>query len=105
MYAYTNLSFTEKQKEDAAKLYDLVVSNGVYSAIIREIPTSEIRQLVDGVKECAAAIYTYRNSVLGLLETVSQDYSNLNLDAAAIQEKLANGENVEFLKDILTKLG
>ena len=28
--AYTNLSFTEKQKEDYAKLYDLLEENGMY---------------------------------------------------------------------------
>ena len=36
--AYTNISFTEKQKEDVAKLYDLLDSNGVVNTIIAAIP-------------------------------------------------------------------
>jgi hypothetical protein len=29
MYAYTNINFTEKQKEDPAKLYDILLSSGL----------------------------------------------------------------------------
>ena len=51
------------------------------------------------------AIYTYRNSVLGILESISQDYSALNLDATEIQQKLADPDNMALLKQVLTKLG
>ena len=102
--AYTNLSFTDKQKEDPAKLFDLLESNGVVSAVTTLVEKEyvEVRKYI---KECADAIYTYRNSVLGLLESVSQDYSNLNLEASDIQQKLADPANMELLKDVLTKLG
>jgi hypothetical protein len=42
---------------------------------------------------------------MGILDNMGKDYSNLNFDATAIQEKLGNSENVEFLKEVLTKLG
>ena len=29
-YAYTNLSFTEKMKEDSFKLYDILMSTGIF---------------------------------------------------------------------------
>ena len=29
MYAYTNINFTEKQKEDPSKLYDMLISSGL----------------------------------------------------------------------------
>ena len=35
IYAYTNLGFTEKQKEDPAKLYDDMISSGFADAIIK----------------------------------------------------------------------
>lgn len=103
--AYTNLSFTEKQKEDVAKLYDLFDSNGLIDLIVNAIPKEEYDFIIDGINETVDAVYTYQNSVLGILESVSQDYSNLNLDAASIQQKLADPNNVALLKDILTKLG
>ena len=37
---YTNISFTEKQMEDPAKLYDLFVGNGLDIDILRAIPKS-----------------------------------------------------------------
>jgi len=43
--------------------------------------------------------------VLGILDTVSQDYSNLDLDATEIQKKLADKDNLALVRDVLTKLG
>lgn len=103
--AYTNLSFTEKQKEDYAKLYDLLEENGITKDLIGAIPEDEYAFLIDGINESIEAVYKYQNSVLGILETVSQDYSNLELDATKIQEKMANPDNLAMLKDVLTKLG
>jgi hypothetical protein len=42
---------------------------------------------------------------MGVLETVSTDYSNLNLDAQNIQRALGDSENLTLLKDVITKLG
>jgi hypothetical protein len=42
---------------------------------------------------------------MGILDTVSSDYNNLNLDASEIQKKIADPENMELLRNILTKLG
>lgn len=50
-------------------------------------------------------IYNYRNSVLGIMENVTADYSNLDLNASEIQAKLADPSNMELLKGILAKLG
>jgi hypothetical protein len=103
--AYTNLSFTEKQKEDVCKLYDLLESNGIIDKVINAIPKKEYDFLLDGINESIKAVYAYRNSVMGIMEIVSQDYSNLDLDATTISEKIQNPENLTLLKDVLTKLG
>lgn len=105
VFAYTNISFTEKQKEDLVKLYDLLESNNIFNTIIAEIPQTEYHAIVDGVEECANAVYTYKNSVLGLLDSISQDYSTLDFNAAEIQKKLSDPENMALLKDVLAKLG
>lgn len=102
---YTNISFTEKQKEDPTKLYDLLIGSGLFTQIHTAIPTNEISTLYKGVKESIEAVYNYRNSVLGILDTISADYSALNLDATEIQKKLADPNNLELLKAVMTKLG
>ena len=35
VYAYTNLSFTEKMKEDPFKLYDILIRTGIYNDIVK----------------------------------------------------------------------
>lgn len=105
IYAYTNLSFTDKQKEDIGKLYDLLDSNGVVTAIIEQIPEEEYSFVINGINETIEAVYKYQNSVLGILDSISQDYSNLELDATKIQNEIADPENLKLLKGIMTKLG
>lgn len=105
VFAYTNISFTDKQKEDPVKLYDIMESNGIFNTVIEAIPKVEYKSIIDGVEECAEAIYTYRNSILGLLDSITSDYNLMDLDITSLQSKLGNAENVEFLKEVLTKLG
>ena len=103
--AYTNLSFTEKQKEDYAKLYDLLEENGITKDLISAIPEDEYAFLIDGINESIEAVYKYQNSLLGILDSVAQDYSNLEFDASKIQQELADPQNLELLKGIMSRLG
>lgn len=103
--AYTNVSFTDKQKENVTKLYDAVVSTGFYNTVVEAIPDEEMNSLIGAIGDTIYAFYHYRNSVLGILENISNDYSNLNLDASVIQQKLADPENMELLRSVLSKLG
>ena len=105
LYNYTNLSFTDKQKEDPTKLYDMVISNGLVKEVVNAIPEEEYEELISGIAESVKSIYTYQNSVYGILDAVATDYSNLDLDATNIQKKLADPENMDLLKQVLTKLG
>ena len=104
VYAYTNLSFTEKMREDPFKLYDILVSTNIYSDIVNCMG-AELGEIMEATISTIENIYKYKNSVLGILENISADYSNLDLDASAIQAKLADPENMELLKGILDKLG
>ena len=105
IFNYADITFTEKQKEDPAKLYDILVSTGLAEKIINAIPEEEYCEVICGVKESIDAFYNYRNSVFGILDTISTDYSNLNLDATEIQKKLADPDNLSLVRDVLTKLG
>ena len=105
VYAYSNINFTEKQKSDPMKLYDLLSSNKLLNLIIGLVPESEFYYLTKVTHELATAIYTYRNSALGILDSIGRDYSNLNFDATEIQKKLADPENLTLLKNVVEKLG
>ena len=105
LMAYTNISFTEKQKEDIFKLYDLFMSAGLLDEISRTIPGEELSRIHSWAYEAIDNIYTYRNSAAGIMESIGRDYSNLELDADKIKNEMADPDNLTLLKDVLTKLG
>jgi hypothetical protein len=105
LYSYTNINFTDKQKEDPAKLYDALISSGLVTEVIRAIPEAEYHDIIRGVMDSISAVYTYRNSILGIMESISADYAGLNFDAEEIQQKIGDPNNMAFLKEVLSKLG
>ena len=105
VYAYTNLSFTEKMKEDPFKLYDILVSTGIFTDIVDVIREKDWKEIQENVWSTINNIYQYNNSVMGILDTLKEDYSSLDFDATTIQSKLADPENMQLLKDVLAKLG
>lgn len=102
---YTNITFTEKQLENPAKIYDLLNSNNVINNVIAAIPSNEYDEIRAGIEDTIKSIYQYQNSTLGILDTIGQDYSDLNLEADTINEKLSNPDNMKLLRDVLAKLG
>jgi hypothetical protein len=105
VYAYTNLSFTEKQKENPLKLYDLLINSGIFKNIINNISEDDWKEIQETIINVLDNIYKYKNSAVGILENITTDYSNLELDAKNIQSMLGDTENISLLRDILTKLG
>jgi hypothetical protein len=105
VYHYTNINFTEKQKEDPTKLYDLLEENGLIDAVINLIPHTEYATLYDGVVEISKNIYAYQTSVLGILDTVNRDYNNLKLDSEEIEETIKDPNSLRLVKNVIDKLG
>ena len=101
--AYTNINITEDA--DPAATYDILVSEGILKQVLDLVPASEYNFLSESIQCTVDAFYNYKTSALGILEAVSQDYSNLNFDASAIQEKIADPDNLTLLKDVMEKLG
>ena len=105
IYAYTNISFTAKQKEDPFKLYDLFISSGLFDEIVKCMSERDWCEIQDNVWHTIENVYKYKNSLMGILNTVVADYDNLNLDIATIQEQLADPNNIGFLKQVMEKMG
>ena len=106
MYAYTNLTFSAKQKENVFKLYDQLISSGLFEQIVSKIPNKEWESIQTALSTIITNIYTYKNSIAGILDILTtEDYTNLQLDATKIQKLLGDPENMEFLREVLTKLG
>lgn len=102
---YTNITFTEKQKDDLGKLYDLLVSSGLYEEIKNRIPKSEIEYIQENITKTIHSIYEYKNSVLGIIEAINNDYKNITFNAEKIQSILESGEGLETVREVLDNLG
>lgn len=105
VYAYTNLNFTPKQKENSFKLYDQLVSTGVFQQIRSCIFENDLKDIEDTIITTVENIYKYKNSAMGIFESITEEYGDLNLDATNIYQSLADPSNMEFLKNVLAKLG
>ena len=103
--AYTNITFTEAQLKDPAKLYDLLVMNCMTQFVEDNIPHTEFADINHLVAREAEHIEKYSNSFLGTLKRVQTDYSAAEMDANKLVSELENNENFELVKNILEKIG
>ena len=67
VYMYTNFNFTDKQKEDEAKLYDILRSNGIIEAVKNTIPDDEYQELNYYVNEMKEVKTKYKHSFASVL--------------------------------------
>lgn len=108
LYSYTNISFTEKQREDTPKLYDLVYANGLLDAVIAAIPDKEYSIIVTGVHDSIEAIYKYQNSVLGIVDALKGDMREIEgstLEVENMKKELLALADLPLVKEILPQLG
>lgn len=71
VYKYTNLSFSDKQRENEEEIYDILESNGVIDALIQASEDYEI--LREYVEEYIGRYENYQNTLYGVLSQVVND--------------------------------
>ena len=103
--AYTNITLTETQRKDLNKIYDGFCGSGFMWVFRAHMSDKEWGYIENSVWEILENMIKYRSSALGILDTVSQDYSTLDLDAVKIQQELNDPNNMGFLRNVLEKLG
>jgi len=105
IYHATNLSFTEKQKEDFTKTYDLIVESGLGAAIFMAIPRDMVSQLRCWLDECVKSIYDYSSSARGVLESLRSEYNNMDMNIEDLQKKIEDPETLALFKQVAGQLG
>jgi hypothetical protein len=82
VYMYTNLSFTEKQKENESKLYDTLKSNGFIDLLLKTISEDEYNELFTFMDTIVQDTLNYRNTAGAVLQSIINDLPK-NARAAA----------------------
>jgi len=70
VYLYTNITFTDKQREDESKLYDNLKSNGLMDEVIHSIPESEYNMLYQYLEEEAKKQMKIKRSFVGTVNSI-----------------------------------
>ncbi len=86
VYMYTNISFTEKQREDEFKLYDTLKSNGFYEQFFQVINEDEYNELFTQLNAIKDASSANRMSVGAVISQLIEDLPANAETAAKIVE-------------------
>lgn len=82
VYMYSNLEFTDEEKEDEYKLYNELESNEIINHVIAGMDEVEYQHLLDYLHIMQVNNEHYKSSVSALLQTVIHDLPK-NAEAAA----------------------
>ena len=102
---YTNISITDNMMANPTKIYDLLVMNHILDTVLEAIPEEEYNFLFDTAEDCATHITEYNNSIMGVLNSASQDYTKTSANFNKMLEDLDDPAKIGFVKEILEKLG
>lgn len=67
VYLYTNINFTDKQKEDESKLFDVLLTNGVIGSVIANMPKDEYDVLVSLLNQTIEKNEKYKTTFAGVV--------------------------------------
>ena len=93
IYMYTNINFTEKQKEDEHKLYDSLKSNGLIDAFIGQMNEFDYSELFNMLDDTKRELTEYKHSVSGIIQNIITD---LPKQAEAMQDIIDNFDKEKY---------
>ena len=97
VFLYSNISFTETQKEDRYKLYDILESNGVINEVVNAIPVQEFKSLMDSFDLEKKRVCRENRSSAGILNNIISKLPNKAQETADILKNI----NFEDMKDVV----
>ena len=96
--------YTDKQMEDIPHLYDILKLNRVFD-LLNYIPENELNELHNKIHNEAVNLDQYLNSLMGIMKTITTDYSNTEMKVDELTDKLNDPKAFETVKEILNKIG
>lgn len=73
VYLYSNIKFTDKQKEDEEKIFDTLVSSGLLNEILANMAEDEFNDLWTKMNDYMNAELKYTTTAAAVLKSVIQD--------------------------------
>lgn len=105
-YLFTDIEFTEEEKDNPKETYDKLHLADDYREIKKALQEVEsyytYRAIVaDTIKKLEA----YQTSAYGILDSLKKDYDNMNLDVEKLKNDIQDRKGIELVDKIVEKLG
>ena len=100
--AYTNIKLTDAQWENPLETYDLLDKNGILRVITE---ADDYYRVSNEIDIAAQELYKYKNSAMGVIDNIQNNYKNTSLDVDQILNKVSDPEVMNFLKELQEKMG
>lgn len=94
---YTNINFTEKQKEEPTKLYDVLKSNGIIDKVIMHMNEDEYNNLLNYINQEIESLHSYKNTIGSVIRDI---IDNLPIKAEEMQ-KIVDTFDPEKFQNVL----
>lgn len=93
LYLYTDINFTDKQREDENKIYDAIKSNGLLDAFLEAFGENEYNELFTMLEDTKNEILNYKHSTSALIQSLIND---LPKQAEAVQKIIDNFDKEKY---------
>lgn len=87
VYAFTNLIFSDEDRQDESKLYDELVSSGFMEAFLQHLDMKVYTEMQEDIENIIKLKTKYDLSIAGMIKTFVED---LPTNAEAIQQIIDN---------------
>ena len=101
---YTNITFTEKQKTDIFKTYDLIMSSGLLNLILHNIPDEEFNTVLTLFKDTLAANEKYIHSFTSIVSQFTEQIAS-KAEQLQEQEKNIDFDKIQNTVDLVKRMG
>lgn len=86
VYLYTNITFTDKQKENEPKLYDTMLSSGFMAAFLTTLGEDEYSEVFNMLQEVKNAHEVYERSTAAIVKKLIVDFpQNAKIAAETVE--------------------
>ena len=93
VYMYTDLEFSDTEKDDPSILFDILESNGIIDAVLNNMEKEELRTLNDWLFDTMESKAKYNNTIASVIHGFIEE---LPKNAAKAQETIAKFDPEKF---------
>lgn len=103
---FSDLEFTDEEIDKPMELYDELRQSGVSDILQDCLISNKSYQLFSSLLyQTIDKFEKYQTSAYGILDSLKKDYNDMDFNIEKLQEKIKNKENIEYLDEVMEKMG